>query len=116
MIAKRLFLSARLAAWPINSTPAYALAERSASSEACASPGPDPGHGHDRRRPADINDRVIPGHWEGDLILGANNAFGDRDSRRTSHPLRDLVPADGRHTAEIVRDAIAREITASRPT
>jgi IS30 family transposase len=58
-------------------------------------------------RPAEAADRSVPGHWEGDLITGAENRSAivtvvERASRFT---LLGHLP-EGRHTAEAVRDVL----------
>ncbi|WP_157109042.1 IS30 family transposase [Corynebacterium aquilae] len=61
-------------------------------------------------RPAEVDDRAIPGHWEGDLILGAGNktAIGTLVERTTRYTMLLHLP-DG-HSAEAVRDALIAKI------
>ena len=62
-------------------------------------------------RPAEADDRAVPGHWEGDLIAGAANKsyIGTLVERTTRFCL--LLHLPGRHGAEEVRDAMAATIT-----
>ncbi len=61
-------------------------------------------------RPAEVADRAVPGHWEGDLLIGKGNlsAIGTLVERTTGYTMLLHLPEG--YKPEQVRDALAAKI------
>ncbi len=60
-------------------------------------------------RPAEVEDRAVPGHWEGDLLMGKRmTAIGTLVERRSRYVMLFALP-DG-NTAQEVRTALAETV------
>jgi IS30 family transposase len=81
---------------------------------------PDPGPKHTAikdmvmisERPAEVEDRAVPGHWEGDLILGSTisgSAIGTLVERTTGFVMLLHLPGD--HSSRTVADAMIAAMT-----
>jgi IS30 family transposase len=63
-------------------------------------------------RPAEADDRAVPGHWEGDLIMGStasNSAIGTLVERTTRFVMLLHLPEG--HGAQAVQDAIVAKMS-----
>lgn len=61
-----------------------------------------------RQRPAEVEDRAVPGHWEGDLLSGSKNSHIATLVERYSRFVM-LVQVNGKNTASVV-SALVRQV------
>jgi IS30 family transposase len=60
-------------------------------------------------RPAEVEDRAVPGHWEGDLLMGKRQtAIGTLVERWSRYVM--LFPLPNAHSADAVRVALAETV------
>jgi IS30 family transposase len=60
-------------------------------------------------RPAEVKDRAVPGHWEGDLLMGKKKfSIATLVERKSRYVMLVRIPGDVR--AETVRKALAKQI------
>jgi IS30 family transposase len=71
--------------------------------------GKIPGRVMISERPAEIEDRAVPGHWEGDLLLGKKPTGIATLVERSTRYCQLVALPDGQ-SAEAVRDALTRSI------
>jgi IS30 family transposase len=61
-----------------------------------------------RERPAEADDRAIPGHWEGDLLVGSANSYIATLVERHSRFVM-LIAVDGKDTRSVI-NALSRHV------
>jgi len=61
-----------------------------------------------RERPAEADDRAVPGHWEGDLLVGSANSYIATLVERHSRFVM-LVAVDGKDTRSVI-NALSRHV------